>query len=81
MYNLLACIALLDYCKVSNVYKDCAIVLSQVVPARSGVSTFTDEGVSAMNGPVYALFDEHFHVDSFSLSIVAFKAIAATIFH
>ena len=33
-----------------------------------------------MNSPIYALFDEHFHVDSSSLSTVAFKAIASSIF-
>ena len=33
-----------------------------------------------MNSPIYALFDEHFQVDSSSLSTVAFKAIASSIF-
>ena len=36
--------------------------------------------MSALNSPIYALFDEHFQVDSSSLSTVAFKAIASSIF-
>ena len=33
-----------------------------------------------MNSPIYALFDDHFRIDSSSLSTVAFKAIASAIF-
>jgi len=33
-----------------------------------------------MNSPIYALFNDHFHVDQYSLSTVAFKAMASAIF-